>query len=201
MLPTDDTVLVPSFPGYGGATLHLAIDPAEHQRRQAAGIGPITGHGFGGLDHLMALPAGLPVPVDSLTEAQRAYVLRAPAVICTIHDGQVTRHAIRPCRVTLATVRSATACKTALESAGRFAPFCARAVVITRRPRMVETLTEFDFWGIGAVLEHADGTTETLVEPAPWRPMRHTPAGWWFAERAYTAYLEHTAANTAGAAA
>ncbi|MGY0065191.1 hypothetical protein ACWY4P_53725 (plasmid) [Streptomyces sp. LZ34] len=189
---TDGTVQVPSFPGYSGAILHLAIDPAEHQRRQAAGIGPVTGHGFGGLDHLMALPAGLPVPVDSLTKAQRSYVRRAPAAICTVEDGQVTRHAIRPCRVMLATVRSATACKTALESASRFAPCCARRVLVQRRPRMVESLTEFDFYGIGVVLEHDDGTTETLVEPEPWRPKRHTPAAWWFAERAYTAYLDHT---------
>lgn len=197
---TDGTVQVPSFPGYRGATLHLAIDEAEHQRRQAAGIGPVTGYGFGGLDHLMALPAGLPVPLLRLTPAQRLYVLRAPAGICTVEDDEVTRHAIRPCRVTLATVRFATACKTALESASRFAPFCARRVVIQRRTRWTETLAEFDFYGIGVSLEHSAGGLETLVDPAPWRPMRHTPAGWWFAERAYAAYLAHTA-KPAGAAA
>ncbi|WP_050800436.1 hypothetical protein [Streptomyces himastatinicus] len=195
------TVQVPSFSGYGGATLHLAIDPAEHQRRQAAGIGPVTGHGFGGLDHLMALPAGMPVPVDSLTREQQKYVRRAPAAICTIEDGQVTRHAIRPCRVALATVHSPSACKTALESASRFAPFCARRVVIRRRTHWPESLTEFDFYGIGVSFENGDGTLETLVEPEPWIPKRHTPVAWWFAERAYAAYLEHAATNPAGAAA
>lgn len=191
---TTDVVQVPSFSGYSGATLHLVVDPAEHQRRQTAGIGPVTGHGFGGLDHLMALPASLPVSVGSLTPEQQKYVRRAPAAICSISDGQVTRHAIRACRVTLATVRSTTACKTALDSASRFAPFCARSVVVTRQPRMVETLTEFDFYGIGIVLQYPNGSTETLVEPAPWIPMRHTPAAWWFAERAYAAYLEHAVA-------
>lgn len=200
--PLERAVEVPSFPGYGGATLHLAIDPAEHQRRQAAGIGPVTGHGFGGLDHLMALPAGLPVPVAELTKEQRAYVRRAPAAICTIQDGQVTRHAIRPCRVTLATVRSATACKTALDSASRFAPFCARRVIVKRLSKnafaRINDLAEFDFYGIGIILEKSDGSVETVVEPRPWRPKRHTPAGWWFAERAYTAYLEQAATDAAG---
>jgi hypothetical protein len=197
------TVEVPSFSSYGGATLHLAIDAAEHQRRQAAGIGPVTGHGFGGLDHLMALPAGMPVPLAELTKEQQKYVRRAPAAICTIEDGQVTRHAIRPCRVTLATVHSPSASKLALASAGRFAPFCPRAVVILRLPhrKTFNYLSDYDFYGVGVILKHPDGTTEPILDPAPWRPMRHTPAGWWFAERAYTAYLEHTAANPAGAAA
>ncbi|MEV4975567.1 hypothetical protein [Streptomyces scopuliridis] len=178
--------------GYSGATLHLDIDPTEHQRRQNAGIGTVTGHGFGGLDHLMALPAGLPVPVNTLTKAQQEYVRRAPAGILTVEDGQVTRHAIRPCRVTLATVRSKSATKRSLESASRFAPFCARTVVIERHhPHMNYNLLEFGFYGIGVVLERPDGTTETLITPRPWRPMRHTPAAWWFAENAYAAYLTH----------
>ncbi|MFJ2202410.1 hypothetical protein [Streptomyces violaceusniger] len=197
------TVQVPSFSGYGGATLHLAIDPAEHERRQAAGIGPVTGHGFGGLDHLMALPAGLPVPVSELTEEQQKYVRQAPAAICTIDDGQVTRHAIRPCRVVLATVESPSAGKLALNSAGRFAPFCPRRVVIRRLPhrKHFNYLADYDFYGVGVTLQHPDGTTEPVLDPAPWRPKRHTPAGWWFAERAYTEYLQHTATNPAGAAA
>ena len=195
---TASTVEVPSFSGYSGATLHLAIDTAEHQRRQTAGIGPVTAPD--GLDTLMTLPAGMPVPLLRLTPNQRLYVLRAPAGICTVEDDEVTRHAIRPCRVTLATVRYATACKTALESASRFAPFCTRRVVIRRRTRWPEPLAEFDFYGIGVSFENADGTLETLVESEPWIPMRHTPAAWRFAERAYAAYLEH-AAKPAGAAA
>lgn len=191
------SVQVPSFRGYKGATLHLDIDPSEHARRQKAGIGPVTGHGFGGLDHLMAFPDGIPVPLNELTLKQRAYIRKTPAAICTVTNKHVTRHAIRPCRVTLATVESATACKTSLGSASRFAPFCARAVRVSRRPRMEETLIEFDFYGIGILLQLPDGTVETLVTPRPWVPKRHTPAGWWFAERAYAAYLDHTRTNPA----
>jgi len=197
------TVQVPSFPGYSGATLHLTLDPAEHQRRQAAGIGPVTGYGFGGLDHLMALPAGLPVPVDTLTEEQQKYVRRAPAAICTIRGGQVTRHAIRPCRVTLATVESPSASKLALQTAGQFAPFCPRAVIIRRLPhrKHFNYLADYDFYGVGVTLQHPDGTTEPVLDPRPWRPRRHTPAGWWFVERSYATYLEYVATNPAGSAA
>lgn len=200
-----DIVQVPSFRGYNGATLTLAIDPTEHARRQAVGLQLATGHGFAGLDHLMALPEGLPVPLAALTDAQRAYVHAAPDSLCTVADGQVTRHVVRPCRVTLATVRFDTTYKTALDSASRFAPFCARQVIVKRLSKnafaRINDLAEFDFYGIGIILEKPDGSLETVVEPRPWIPKRHTPAGWWFAERAYTAYLEHTATNPAGAAA
>jgi hypothetical protein len=187
---------VPSGHGYSGATLHLDIDQAEHERRQGAGLGVATGRGFGGLDVLMALPHGLPVPLADLTDHQRAYVRRAPAGICTITGGQVTRHVLRPCRVTLATVHAKSASLLAMESASRFAPFCARQVVISRPPtlRNPERLLEFGFYGIGVTLEHAGGQLETLVKPRPWRPQRHTPAAWWFAERAYGQYLSEQSA-------
>jgi hypothetical protein len=188
------TTVVPSFSGYSGAELTLDIDQTEHDRRVAAGMGLVTGHGFGGLDVLMALPHGLPVPLAGLTKYQRAYVRRAPAGICTVADGQVTRHATRPCRATMATVRFNTTYQKALGSASRFAPFCARRVIVQRLYKdafaRINALAEFDFYGIGIVLEHADGELETVVEPHPWRPMRHTPAGWWFAERAYGQYLD-----------
>ncbi|MGW4270830.1 hypothetical protein ACWEGQ_00330 [Streptomyces seoulensis] len=188
------TVSVPSFPSYSGATLHLAIDHAEHQRRQAADMGVVTGHGFGGLDHLMALPHGLPIALNSLNKYQRAYVQKAPAGICTIHNGHVTRHAVRPCRIVLATVHYAALYKMALNSASRFAPMCARRVIVKRLPKdafdRIDRLAEFDFYGIGVSLEHEDGSLETVVEPRPWKPMRHTPAAWWFAERAYGTYLD-----------
>jgi hypothetical protein len=190
---------VPSPSGYSGATLHLDIDQAERDRRRAAGLELATSRGFGGLDVLMALPHGLPVPLTALTNHQRAYVRRAPAGICTVTGGQVVRRVTRPCRVTLATVRARSASKAAMESASRFAPFCARQLVITRPPtlRQPERLLEFGFYGIGVVLERADGQLETLVDPQPWRPRRHTPAAWWFAERAYSQYLNQPAPETA----
>ena len=196
------TVDVPSLTGgYTNATLTLAIDQAEHERRQAAGIGTVTGHGFGGLDHLMALPHGLPIPLNSLDKHQRAYVRKAPAGICAVHDGHVTRHAVRPCRVTMATVRFDTTYKMALDSASRFAPFSARQVIVKRLDRdafhRINRLAEFDWYGIGVLLEHEDGALETVVDPRPFVPKRHTPAAWWFAEQAYAAYLKRATVREA----
>ncbi|WP_435606650.1 hypothetical protein [Streptomyces ardesiacus] len=189
---------VPSLTGgYTDATLTLAIDHTEHTRRQAAGLQLVVGHGFGGLDHLMALPHEMPVPLNTLDKYQRAYVRRAPAAICSIRDGHVTRHAVRPCRILMATVRYNTTYKLALDSASRFAPMCARQVIVKRLDKnafhRISRLAEFDFYGIGVLLEHADGGLETVVEPRPWVPKRHTPAAWWFAEQAYGSYLKQTA--------
>lgn len=193
-LPPNTVPVTSNIGGYANATLHLAINHTEHQRRQAASIGVITGHGFGGLDHLMALPHELPVPLTALDKYQRAYARKAPAGILTITDGSVTRHAVRPCRVAMASVRYATTYKLALDSASRFAPFCARRVIVQRLPKRqadrFNDLMQFEFYGIGVTLEHPDGTLETIVESERWRPMRHTPAAWWFAERAYACYLD-----------
>ncbi|MGW4758454.1 hypothetical protein [Streptomyces chartreusis] len=182
---------VPATAGFGVAELHLDIDDAEHERRHAAGLGVATGHGFGGLDVLMALPHGLPVPLADLTDHQRAYIRRAPAGICTVTDGQVVRHVTRPCQVQLATVRAASASQLAWDAAEKFATFCARRVIITRAPSVnwPEKLLEFGYYGIGVCLEHPDGRLETLVEPRLWRPKRHSPEAWWFAETAYGQFL------------
>ncbi|MEU6057960.1 hypothetical protein [Streptomyces sp. NPDC047097] len=179
------------MPGYTGATLTLHIDPHEHQRRQIFRRRHFTSPDL--LDLLLALPAGEPVPFQRLTVYQQRTVRRAPAGVLRIGgrstDRTVTRLAVRPCRVALATVQFATACRTALESAARFAPFTARQVVVRRRPALPETLIEYGFWGVGLLHDPGDGPVETLVAPEPWRPKRHTPAGWRFAETAYGAYL------------
>lgn len=181
--------------GYKGASLALVIDPAEHARRQTFRRRHIESPDV--LDLLMSLPIGEPVPFQNLTLHQQDTVRRAPAGALSVSKSRmVTRLAVRPCRIQMATVRHATACDTALCSAARFAPFSARQVIVRRRPEMPEPLIEFDFWGVGLLLDHGDGQLETLVVPQPWRPLRHTPAGWWFAELAYGTYLNQHA--TAG---
>ncbi|MEV2235825.1 hypothetical protein AB0H69_45750 [Streptomyces phaeochromogenes] len=181
---------VPATAGFGVAELQLDIDDAEHERRHATGLGVATGYGFGGLDVLMALPHGLPVPLTSLSDQQRAYVRGAPAGICTVIDGQVVRHVVRPCQVRLATVRAASASQLAWDASQKFTEFCARRVIITRVPSVnyPEKLLEFGVYGIGVSLQHPDGQLETLVEPRPWRT-KHTPEAWWFAETAYGQFL------------
>lgn len=182
---------VPSPRGYRAATLHLTLDPAEHARRQQTGLGHISDSHCALLDTLMVLPTGVPFPVDGLTERQQNAVRRAPAGILDLTLGIVTRHAIRPCRVELATVH-ATCTRDSIGRASYYAPFCARAVVTPHPPRRNYLLSEADYWGIGVLLDHGSGELETLVEPDLWRPKRHTPAAWRFAEAAYASYLSHT---------
>ncbi|WP_128380441.1 hypothetical protein [Streptomyces cavernae] len=182
------TVAAPA--GFGIAELQVDVDDAEHERRHAVGLGVATGYGFGGLDVLMALPHGLPVPLSVLTDHQRAYVRQAPAGICTVTCDQVLRHVTQPCRVLLATVRAESASQLALDAVEKFTTFCERRVIINRAPSLhfPEKFLEFGFYGIGVCLQHPDGTLETLVEPRR-RVRRHTPAAWWFAETAYGRFL------------
>ncbi|MFE6126765.1 hypothetical protein ACFQ6Q_00610 [Streptomyces sp. NPDC056437] len=190
-------IQVPAPKGYTGATLHLELDPTEHERRQACRLSGITNPGL--LDTLMALPQGHLVPYAALTKRQKYDVHRAPRGVLHYADSMVTRLAVRPGRVHLATVRSPTCSRTALGNASKFAPFCARAVICRIPPVRPETVAEFSFWGVGILIEHANGELETVIEPEPHVVKRHTPAAWQFVEQAYAAYLTHTAPDRTSA--
>jgi hypothetical protein len=185
MTAAESTLVTLPAPGRSRAVLTVEIDPVEHARRRAAGLGAVTDMAV--LAFLFALPEGLPVPLASLPEPVNRTVRRMPAGVVSVTGEQVVRHAVRPCRVQLATVHGSCSA-TDMEQAGSFAPFCARRVVTAVRPQFPETLIEYDFWGVGITLESPDGE-ETLVEPRRWMPKRHTPAGWRFVETVYAKYL------------
>ncbi|MFE5711965.1 hypothetical protein ACFQ7J_14250 [Streptomyces sp. NPDC056501] len=176
-----------AFGGLPDAVLRLEIDPAEHARRQAVGIGPVTGYGFGGLGTLGSLPENLPVPLAALTPAQREYVSQVPAGICTVSRDHVTRHAIRACQVTLAEITAPMLGRLAFDAAGSYRQFTAVAVRIgRRRPRTDDWLDRFARAGIGVFLDDGDRTV-TLARPRP--RLRATLESWWLAEAAYAAWL------------
>lgn len=179
------TVVLPHAPQVRSASLLVAVDPVEDARRRTAGLGAVTD--MVALTLLLALPAGFPVPVASLSVRDRRALRRLPAGAVEVSGGEVVRLAVKPLRAVLATV-TGTCSQTALGKASSFAPFCARRVLTRVRPTMPETLIEFDFYGVGITHRASDGSEETLVEPRPWRPMRHTPAGWRFIEQAYEQY-------------
>lgn len=170
--------------GYGTATLSVRVDPVEHQRRQLVGLGGIGSPAV--LDLLMQLPVGLPVPVGVLQDRDRRCLRRLQPGIVELTSGEVTRLAVKPTVVELATVEGRVNQRT-IGLASGFAPFCSRAILTPVRPSAAR-LAEADFWGIGVILER-DGVRETLFEPEPWRPMRHTVAGWLFTEQVYRAVL------------
>lgn len=180
-------VVVPAPRGYGRAMLTVTLDPVEHERRRQAGLGGITSPEA--LDLLMQLPVGFSVPVGALAARDQRLLRKLPAGVVAIDSvhgrpARVTRLAVKPAVVDLAVVEGRLNAETLGRATG-FAPFCRRTVLVPVRPP-AERLAEADYWGVGVTLVRG-GEHEVLVEPAPWRPQRHTAAGWLFVERAYQA--------------
>ncbi|MFD7550441.1 hypothetical protein ACFV0R_26790 [Streptomyces sp. NPDC059578] len=135
------------------------------------------------LQTLLELPVDEPVALAPLPAHLRAAVRRLPAGAAELDQRAVTRRAVRPLVIDLAVVRaSAAGWRGGLERAGRFAPFCRRALLLERTPPVAEEmLMEAAFYGIGILV--ADGErVNMLLEPRPHAPLRHTPAAWCFTE-------------------
>jgi hypothetical protein len=164
------------------ALICYRLDDGEHARRQRAGTGAILSADV--LELLLGLPVAASVPVDSLTCQERTALDHASRGAVSVCGGQVTRHAVVPVAVKLALV-AARNWRGGLEAAGRFAPFCARAMVLQRRPvDLADVHLQAGFYGVGVIV--ADGqSTEVLVEPEPFRRLRFTAAGWRFLEEVY----------------
>lgn len=175
--------LVKVMPALGTEALFFyRMDTAEHERRTLVGAARLDR--LHPLETLMSLPVGLPVPLSALAQRERRAVHALPAGAADRDRVTVTRRAVRPLHVELAVVR-ATGWKRGLEEAGRFAPFCRRAMLLARRPaRMSEVLAEADFYGIGVFLA-SDGNVDMVLEPHGYRPLRHTAAAWSFIEELY----------------
>ena len=72
--------------------------------------------------------------------------------------------------------------ESALERAGRFAPFCARAILVNGPlRRRQEAIMQTDFYGIGLLVARGDNV-EVVVPPRPFVRKRFTAAGWQFLE-------------------
>jgi len=160
------------------------LDDGEAARRHRAGAGNLCLADV--LELLLGLPVGMPVPVTSLTRRETAALKLAPPGAVSVRDGEVVRHAVAPVRVELAVV-AGSSWRHGLEKAGRFAPFCARAVALRRHPRdLAEVELQAGFYGVGVIVID-DQSTEVLVPPAPFRRCRWTAAGWRFLEEVYRA--------------
>jgi hypothetical protein len=133
---------------------------------------------------MMGLPVGLPVPLDSLTPRERTRLAKAAPGTVSVSAGHVVREAVAPVVVEMAVV-PVSDWLVGLERAGRFAPFCARAMLLRRMPADPQALRErARRFGVGVVL--ADGEHfQMILAPKPFRRMRHTPYGWQFVEQVY----------------
>jgi hypothetical protein len=157
-------------------------DEAEVARRRVQKVEPLIELDV--LDGLMGLPVGVPVAVVDLTERECARLRRIPHGAVE-HDGDlVVRRAVAPLSVHFALV-GARDWRVGLTRAGRFAPYCARAVLLpAAQAEWGDVRAQASFFGIG-VCVFAEGQLRVLVEPRPYVRMRHTPAQWWFVEETY----------------
>ncbi|MFF3277324.1 hypothetical protein ACFYWU_41350 [Streptomyces chrestomyceticus] len=181
LLPAGTEAAVACLQGVEALFFHR-LDFAEHARRRDAGA--VRLDRMAALETLLTLPVDVPVPLASLEAGRRRSVRALPAGAADRDRTAVTRRAVRPVRVDLAVVRAA-GWRQGLRDAGRFAPFCRRAMLLTRRPAgLEELLAEADFYGIGVFLAAAHGV-ELVLAPEEYRPLRHTAAAWCFAEELY----------------
>lgn len=164
------------------AMFSYTLDLGEHARRLQCGGGALLSPDV--LELLLGLPVGMPVPVESLTDREWGALADAPPWAVRVADGQAVRAAVPPLSVTLAVV-NAKSWRSGLTAAGRFTPFCARALVLEARPPDAqEAQMQADFFGVGLSIACGDHV-ELLVEPGPWRQIRSTAAGWRFRELVY----------------
>ncbi|MEV4569516.1 hypothetical protein AB0K12_37625 [Nonomuraea sp. NPDC049419] len=164
-----------------GASVVLHYEPvqAELDRRRRCGLGAITSPDA--LRVLSDLPVNAPMPPSVI---DRAALDLLPSGAIQVDRGRVTRLAVAPIEARLAVV-PARSWRAGLERAGRFAPFCSRAMLLPKPPRDLDVVRmEADFYGIGVIVD-AEGESCVLVPPAPFERRRRTAAGWLFLEQAY----------------
>jgi hypothetical protein len=165
------------------AVLLVRLDMNECERRAAVGLSAITSPDA--LRLLLRLPLREPVPYAALTAVERSALDAVPQGVVSFDGPYVIRHVGPPLEVALALV-SAGSWRSGLGRAGRFAPFCPRAMVLRLPPRDLTDLhMEADFYGIGVIVASTDAGPEVLVEPARFRRNRLTVAGWRFLEEVY----------------
>jgi hypothetical protein len=159
------------------------IEPERTRRRhaRAARLDRIDA-----LQTLLRLPVGHPLEWEAVGADLRAAVRRLPAGSVERDRRQVVRRAVRPLTVDLAVVRvSGRNWRAGLRRAGRFAPFCSRALLVDPPPRdSDEFVMEAAFYGIGVLWDAGDGL-RMVLEPRAYRPPRHTAAAWCFTEELY----------------
>lgn len=162
-------------------------DPSEIARRATAGLAAITQRDV--LDVLMGLPAGLPVSAASLTARDRRILRRAPHGVMDRDHDHLVRRAVPPMSARFVVVAAHT-WRDGLAKAGRFAPFCARAILLPTSPADVDDARmQASYYGIGLCVFTA-GALRMLVDPQPYVRQRHSSAQWWFAEELYRQVAE-----------
>ena len=190
------TVAVAALSTASGAKTEglIRICNDEHERRVRCGLGAL---GRITINGLFSLPYGYWVRWDDLGTGLAKSLRDGPDGVVERSAHGVRRWAVPPVTVELAVV-TGLSWGPGLSTAGAFAPFCRRVLLLDQHRRVPKSkLWEADYWGIG-VWQHTTDGVEELVAPAPWRQRYANPAGWAFRERAYDAWLGATGRRPPG---
>jgi hypothetical protein len=184
-------LLVSGGANAAGHRAHALVTVAadEHARRQAAGLGAVTGRGL--LYALLSLPWGTPVHTDALHARDRQILRAAPAGVVDFDGDWVIRRLRAPLTVAAAVVEGST-WRRVLGRVAQFAPFCQMIAVFPAAPaRFGDMAWEARFDGIG-VWVRDDGELVEVVRPEPFRLQCFKAAGWAFHENAYRRWISAT---------
>ncbi|WP_051054444.1 hypothetical protein [Frankia sp. QA3] len=187
LVPDTARVCVGSVLGVSAAVFY-ELDGQEDARRDRDGATAITDVDV--LDLLLCLPVGEPVRIDDLGRRGRRALAKMPPGCVEFGRGAVIRRARPPLTPSLAIVGGNGSFRRKLELAGRFAPFCPKAVVVNKAPRdLTAACFDADFYGVGLIVAAVDSDVEVLVAPQAHRPRRVVPRTWWFIEEVYRIHL------------
>lgn len=167
--------------------VELEVDYREHGlREQGLSLTGLSTVQFGAL---LAIPRWSYAAPAELPAGSRALARRHPDLVEHESDGRVRRRVGPPVWVEMVTLPVAR-WRAGLSAIGRFAPYSARRLLLTRVPDDTDDLrVQATYWGVGVRIERADGF-EDLVEPEPFVPQRYTGASWAFAEQTLAAVRE-----------
>ncbi|MER6323197.1 hypothetical protein [Streptomyces coelicoflavus] len=169
----------------------------EARRRSSVGLGHVDSRQL--LTALHHLPVDLPVPRSCLdAHALRTLRTAKPGVVDLRDEGRmVVRRLVPAVRVELVLVHGPDGIDprdwdAAVRDASQFAPFCARGVVVNHPASERGPNTDRDlllikarYYGVGVARHEPTGSMRWLIEPAPYRPERHSAAQWLFHEQAW----------------
>jgi hypothetical protein len=183
MLP--DSALVESCTvRFAGTSVNalFEIDVQEHERRVAAGAGPVVERDL--LETFAELPLLEHIEWTSIDPMKQALLDTAPPGALATAANTVAR-LWRPALRLHAVTRTARHWRQDLEAVSLFAPDAPRYLIVGRRPAADHPMVaEANWLGVGIVLHDGD-----LVLPAERLPASRTPRHWRLLESVYEAWL------------
>ena len=188
LLPSGNWGLVPDGARLCGqrADAFVRIDPEEHTRRAAAGLGAIT-H-LGALDAMMNCPLQQRIPIAELSESELWALRRVPRGGVEWHERWVMRQC-RPVAEVAAVVAWGSQLIPMVKRLGVFGAACSRVAVLDRLPKDFDAVAwRATVSGTGVWLSDRNGAVE-LIAAEPKVPRYFKAARWRFQEYAYQGWL------------